>query len=546
MARKISYGLDARQELKKGVDILANAVKVTLGPKGRNVILPGRLGIPHVTKDGVSVAKEISVENELQNMGAQLVKEVASKTADLAGDGTTTATVLAQALIAEANKYLTSGSNPIHLKAGMDLALKKVVENLENAYSQPVGNDIERIKQIATISANNDSQIGSLIAEAMEKVKKDGTISIENSTNMDTYVKVVEGMQFDKGYLSPYFLTNPEKMVAEYEKPFILISDRSLNAFKDIMPILEYTAQAGKPLVIIAEDVAGECLTALVVNRIRGTVNVLPIKAPFFGERRKETLEDIAVLTGATVVSENKGMSFSEFDKNWLGSCEKVTSTKDSTTIVGGHGDKSAIDMRISQIKSQIENCSDGYDKEKLQERLSKLAGGVAVIYVGALTEVEMKEKKDRVDDALCATKAAVEEGIVEGGGVTFLKISKDLKGFGEISVNFFNEDERQGYKLVLKALEAPIRQICSNAGVDGSIVISKVLETDEGYNALTGEFGDLYREGVIDPTKVLRVSIENAVSIASMFLITECAVYDVKEDHKCNCCESESCSCGM
>lgn len=536
MVRKVIYGTDARQELKKGVDILADAVKVTLGPKGRNVILPGRADMPHVTKDGVTVAKQIFVEDELQNMGAQLVKEVASKTADLAGDGTTTATVLAQALITEAIKYLTSGANPVFLKRGMESALENIKAYLKD-YAEEVGDSIEKIQQIATISANNDSKIGKLIAEAMEKVKKEGTISIENSSNMDTYVKVVEGMQFDKGYLSPYFMTNPEKMVAEYENPYILIVDRSINAFKDIMPVLEFTAKAGRPLVIIADDIAGECLTALIVNRIRGTVNVLPVKAPFFGERKKEILEDIAILCGATVVSESKGMSFAQMDTAWLGSCEKITSTKDSTTIIGGKGDKAAIDIRISQIKSQIENCSDGYDKEKLQERLAKLAGGVAVIYVGALTEVEMKEKKDRVDDALCATKSAVEEGIVEGGGVTFLRISKGLKDCLYEST-LKNEDEISGYKLVIKALESPIRQICTNAGVDGSVIISKVLESGKGYNALTDSFEDLKETGVIDPAKVLRVSIENAISIASMFLVTECAVYEVKDKKECCSCQ--------
>lgn len=539
MTRKIVYGAEARQEIKKGIDALANAVKVTLGPKGRNVILPGRLGTPHVTKDGVTVAKEINLDNELQNMGAQLVKEVASKTADLAGDGTTTATVLTQALVSEVNRHLTSGSNPVHLKKGMELALDCVVDLLKD-YSIEVGNDIEKIKQIATISANNDSVIGSLIAEAMEKVKKEGTISIENSPGMNTYTKVVEGMEFDKGYLSPYFVTNTEKMVAEYEKPLILLTDRTLNAFKDIMPILESSAKSGRPLVVLAEDVTGECLTALVVNRIRGTVNVLPVKAPGFGQRRKDLLEDIAILTGAVVVSEDKGMSFDNFDSAWLGSCDKVLSTKDSTTIVGGKGDPEAIKVRTSQIKSQIEACADGYDKEKLQERLAKLAGGVAVIYVGALTEVEMKEKKDRVDDALCATKAAVEEGIVEGGGLTFLKISRNLE------TNRFcpaykesNEDFKVGYDLVVKALKAPIMQICSNAGVNGEVVISNIEREGLGYNALTDTYEVLKNTGVIDPAKVLRVSIENAISIATMFLVTECAVYDEKD-------KTEGCTCGQ
>ena len=537
MTRKIKYGVEARQEIKAGVDILANAVKVTLGPKGRNVILPGRTGIPHVTKDGVTVAREVVAEDELQNMGAQLVREVASKTADLAGDGTTTATVLAQALVNEANKYLTSGSNPVFLKKGMEIALKEVTNALDSK-TEEVGDDISKIRQIATISANNDPTIGNLIGEAMEKVKKEGTISIETSTNMDTYVKVVEGMQFDKGYLSPYFLTDSEKMVAEYEKPWILITDRTVSSFKDLMPILEWTTQSGRPLVILAEDVTGEALTALVVNRIRGTVNVLPIKAPAFGERRKTILEDIAILTGATVVSEDKGIKMSEFDNAWLGSCDKVTCTKDSTTIIGGHGQKAAIDVRVSQIKSQIENCTDTYDKEKLQERLAKLAGGVAVIYVGAMTEVEMKEKKDRIDDALCATKAAVDGGIVDGGGVTFLRISQELRTNGN---TFENDDVKNGYNLVVTALEAPIRQICKNAGVEGSVIISEILKTGLGYNALTDTYEDLRESGVIDPTKVLKVAIENSVSVASMFLTTECAVYDVKEEG-CNC----NCGQGM
>ena len=537
MTRKIKYGVEARQEIKAGVDILANAVKVTLGPKGRNVILPGRTGIPHVTKDGVTVAREVVAEDELQNMGAQLVREVASKTADLAGDGTTTATVLAQALVNEANKYLTSGSNPVFLKKGMEIALKEVVDNLDQM-TEEVGDDISKIRQIATISANNDPTIGNLIGEAMEKVKKEGTISIETSTNMDTYVKVVEGMQFDKGYLSPYFLTDSEKMIAEYEKPWVLITDRTVSSFKDLMPILEWTTQSGRPLVILAEDVTGEALTALVVNRIRGTVNVLPIKAPAFGERRKTILEDIAILTGATVVSEDKGIKISEFDNAWLGSCDKVTCTKDSTTIIGGHGQKAAIDVRVSQIKSQIENCTDTYDKEKLQERLAKLAGGVAVIYVGAMTEVEMKEKKDRIDDALCATKAAVDGGIVDGGGVTFLRISQELRTNGN---TFENDDVKNGYNLVVTALEAPIRQICKNAGVEGSVIISEILKTGLGYNALTDTYEDLRESGVIDPTKVLKVAIENSISVASMFLTTECAVYDVKEEG-CNC----NCGQGM
>ena len=537
MTRKIKYGVEARQEIKAGVDILANAVKVTLGPKGRNVILPGRTGIPHVTKDGVTVAREVVAEDELQNMGAQLVREVASKTADLAGDGTTTATVLAQALVNEANKYLTSGSNPVFLKKGMEIALKEVTNALDQM-TEEVGDDISKIRQIATISANNDPTIGNLIGEAMEKVKKEGTISIETSTNMDTYVKVVEGMQFDKGYLSPYFLTDSEKMIAEYEKPWVLITDRTVSSFKDLMPILEWTTQSGRPLVILAEDVTGEALTALVVNRIRGTVNVLPIKAPAFGERRKTILEDIAILTGATVVSEDKGIKMSEFDNAWLGSCDKVTCTKDSTTIIGGHGQKAAIDVRVSQIKSQIENCTDTYDKEKLQERLAKLAGGVAVIYVGAMTEVEMKEKKDRIDDALCATKAAVDGGIVDGGGVTFLRISQELRTNGN---TFENDDVKNGYNLVVTALEAPIRQICKNAGVEGSVIISEILKTGFGYNALTDTYEDLRESGVIDPTKVLKVAIENSVSVASMFLTTECAVYDVKEEG-CNC----NCGQGM
>lgn len=537
MTRKIKYGVEARQEIKAGVDILANAVKVTLGPKGRNVILPGRTGIPHVTKDGVTVAREVVAEDELQNMGAQLVREVASKTADLAGDGTTTATVLAQALVNEANKYLTSGSNPVFLKKGMEIALKEVTNALDSK-TEEVGDDISKIRQIATISANNDPTIGNLIGEAMEKVKKEGTISIETSTNMDTYVKVVEGMQFDKGYLSPYFLTDSEKMIAEYEKPWVLITDRTVSSFKDLMPILEWTTQSGRPLVILAEDVTGEALTALVVNRIRGTVNVLPIKAPAFGERRKTILEDIAILTGATVVSEDKGIKMSEFDNAWLGSCDKVTCTKDSTTIIGGHGQKAAIDVRVSQIKSQIENCTDTYDKEKLQERLAKLAGGVAVIYVGAMTEVEMKEKKDRIDDALCATKAAVDGGIVDGGGVTFLRISQELRTNGN---TFENDDVKNGYNLVVTALEAPIRQICMNAGVEGSVIISEILKTNLGYNALTDTYEDLRESGVIDPTKVLKVAIENSVSVASMFLTTECAVYDVKEEG-CNC----NCGQGM
>ncbi|MGC8750922.1 chaperonin GroEL [Hydrotalea sp.] len=524
MAKQIFFDIEARNKMKKGVDILANAVKVTLGPKGRNVVIEKKFGAPQVTKDGVSVAKEIELEDPIENMGAQMVKEVASKTADIAGDGTTTATVLAQAIISEGLKMVASGANPMDLKRGIDKAVSLVVENLK-AQSQTVGNDSKKIQQVATISANNDETIGKLIAEAFLKVGKEGVITVEEAKGTDTTVEVVEGMQFDRGYISPYFVTNSEKMEAELQNPYILIYDKKISAMKDILHILEKVAQSGRPLLIIAEDLEGEALATLVVNKLRGTIKVAAVKAPGFGDRRKEMLQDIAILTAGTVVSEEQGFKLENADLSYLGQAASVTIDKDNTTIVGGKGKKTDITARINQIKAQIENTTSDYDKEKLQERLAKLAGGVAVLYVGAATEVEMKEKKDRVDDALHATRAAVEEGIVPGGGVAYIRAIEVLEGKikGQIA------DEQTGMAIIRRALEEPIRILTTNTGVDGSIVVQKIKEgkDDFGFNARTEQYENLFKAGVIDPTKVSRVALENASSIAGMFLTTECVIAD-------------------
>ncbi len=529
MSKLINYDTDARERLKKGVDALANAVKVTLGPKGRNVVIEKKFGAPAVTKDGVTVAKEIELEDPFENMGAQMVKEVASKTSDVAGDGTTTATVLAQALITAGLKNVAAGANPMDLKRGMDKAVKDVVKYLAGL-SEVVGDDNNKIKQVASISANNDEEIGGLIAEAMAKVSKEGVITVEEAKGTDTYVDVVEGMQFDRGYLSPYFVTNTEKMEAELEGAFILIYDKKISSMKDLLPVLEKTAQTGAPLLIIAEDVEGEALATLVVNKIRGTLRIAAVKAPGFGDRRKAMLEDIAILTGGTVVSEERGYKLENADLSYLGRAEKVVINKDNTTIINGQGAQDDIKARVAQIKAEIENSTSDYDKEKLQERLAKLAGGVAVLYVGAATEVEMKEKKDRVDDALHATRAAVEEGIVPGGGVAFIR-AIDALG----SVDTANADEQTGVDIVRRALEEPLRQISHNAGVEGSIVVQRVKEgkADFGYNARTETYENLKEAGVIDPTKVARVAIENAASIASMVLTTECVIADKPVEEK-------------
>jgi len=531
MAKQVKYNVEARDVLKRGVDTLANAVKVTLGPRGRNVIIEKKFGSPAITKDGVTVAKEIELKDALENMGAQMVKEVASKTADQAGDGTTTATVLAQAIIAPGLKSVAAGANPMDLKRGIDKAVATVVESLKDQ-SQAVGEDYSKIKQVATISANNDEVIGALIAEAMEKVGKDGVITVEEAKGTETEVKTVEGMQFDRGYLSPYFVTNTEKMEAELENPYILIYDKKISNMKELLPILEKQVQTGKPLLIIAEDLDGEALATLVVNKIRGSLKVAAVKAPGFGDRRKAMLEDIAILTGGTVISEERGFKLENADLSYLGQAEKVVVDKDNTTIINGSGNPEDIKARINQIKAQIETTTSDYDREKLQERLAKLAGGVAVLYVGAATEVEMKEKKDRVDDALHATRAAVEEGIVAGGGVAFIRASealKDLKGA--------NEDENIGIEIVKRAIEEPLRQICNNAGIEGAIVVQKVKEgkADFGYNARTGAYEHLIGAGVIDPTKVSRVALENAASIASMLLTTEVVLADEPEEEKAN-----------
>lgn len=526
MAKQLHFNTDARGKMLKGVDALADAVKVTLGPKGRNVVIEKKFGAPAITKDGVSVAKEIELEDPIENMGAQMVKEVASKTADVAGDGTTTATVLAQAIIREGLKNVTAGANPMDLKRGIDKAVSTVVENLKTQ-SQTVGNDNEKIKQVATISANNDSNIGTLIAEAMAKVGNEGVITVEEAKGTDTTVDVVEGMQFDRGYLSPYFVTNTEKMQAEMQNPYILIYEKKISTLKDILPILESTVQSGRPLLIIAEDVDGEALATLVVNKLRGSLKIAAVKAPGFGDRRKEMLQDIAVLTGGTVISEEQGYKLENATLEYLGQAESITIDKDNTTIVGGKGEKANIDGRVNQIKAQIESTTSDYDREKLQERLAKLSGGVAVLYVGAATEVEMKEKKDRVDDALHATRAAVEEGIVPGGGVAYIRAIDSLA-----NLNLEDGDEATGVQIVRRALEAPIRTIVENSGLEGSVIVQKIREGqgDYGFNARSEEYQNLMSAGVIDPTKVSRVALENAASIAGMLLTTECVIADKPE----------------
>ena len=527
MAKDIQFNTDARNGLKAGVDKLADAVKVTLGPKGRNVVIEKKFGAPAVTKDGVSVAREIELKDSLENMGAQMVKEVASKTADVAGDGTTTATVLAQALIGEGLRNVAAGANPMDLKRGMDKATSAIVTELQKI-SREVGSDISKIEQVATISANNDEAVGGLIAEAMKVVGNEGVITVEEAKGTDTEVKTVEGMQFDRGYLSPYFVTNSEKMEAELENPFILIYDKKISTMKDLLPSLEQTAQSGRPLLIIAEDLDGEALATLVVNKIRGSLKVAAVKAPGFGDRRKAMLQDIAILTGGQVISEETGLKLENVTLADRGSAEKVTIDKDNTTVVNGAGEKDSIESRIGQIKAQVETTTSDYDKEKLQERLAKLAGGVAVLYVGAATEVEMKEKKDRVDDALHATRAAVEEGIVPGGGTAYIRAAETVAAMEGI-----NADETTGMKIVLRAIEEPLRQIVSNAGGEGAVVVNSVREGegDFGYNARTEVFENLFEAGVIDPTKVTRVALENAVSISGMVLITECVVSDEEEE---------------
>ena len=528
MAKDIKFDIEARDGLKRGVDALANAVKVTLGPKGRNVIISKAFGAPTVTKDGVSVAKEIELENELENMGAQMVKEVASKTNDLAGDGTTTATVLAQAIVKEGLKNVAAGANPMDLKRGIEKAVTAIVTDLDKQ-SQKVGNSSEKIKQVAAISANNDNTIGDLIATAFDKVGKEGVITVEEAKGMDTYVDVVEGMQFDRGYLSPYFVTDADKMIADLENPYILLFDKKISNLQEILPILEPVSQSGRPLLIIAEDVDGQALATLVVNKLRGGLKIAAVKAPGFGDRRKAMLEDIAILTGGTVISEERGFSLENATLDLLGTAETVTIDKDNTTIVNGSGDAEAIKARVNQIKAQIETTTSDYDKEKLQERLAKLAGGVAVLYVGAASEVEMKEKKDRVDDALHATRAAVEEGIVAGGGVALVRAKSVLE-----KLTADNLDEITGIQIVARAIESPLRTIVENAGGEGSVVINKVLEgkKDFGYDAKSDEYVDMLKAGIIDPKKVTRVALENAASVAGMILTTECALIDIKEDN--------------
>jgi chaperonin GroEL len=527
MAKKIEFDIDARDGIKRGVDALANAVKVTLGPKGRNVIIGKSFGSPQVTKDGVSVAKEIELEDALENMGAQMVKEVASKTNDLAGDGTTTATILAQAIVRDGLKNVAAGANPLDLKRGIDKAVEAIVKNL-GEQSEEIGSSSEKINQVASISANNDSTIGGLITEAFDKVGKEGVITVEEAKGTDTYVDVVEGMQFDRGYLSPYFVTNSEKMEADLESPYILLYDKKISVMKDLLPVLEPVAQSGKPLLIIAEDVDGEALATLVVNKLRGSLKIAAVKAPGFGDRRKAMLEDIAILTGGTVISEERGFTLENVTIDMLGTAEKVAIDKDNTTVVNGSGEAANIEARVAQIKAQIEVSTSDYDKEKLQERLAKLAGGVAVLYVGAPSEVEMKEKKDRVDDALHATRAAIEEGIVAGGGVALLNSKKSLE-----SLNGETADEQTGVQIIHRAIEAPLRTIVENSGGEGSVVVSKVLEgkANHGYNAKDGTYVDMLKAGIIDPKKVSRVALENAASVAGMILTTECALVDIKED---------------
>ena len=526
MAKQIVFNNDAREQLRKGVDELANAVKVTLGPKGRNVVIDKKFGAPQVTKDGVTVAKEIELEDGIQNMGAQMVKEVASKTNDQAGDGTTTATVLAQAIVNTGLKNVTAGANPMDLKRGIDKAVAEIVKSIKEQ-AQEVGGDIQKIRQVATISANNDSAIGDIIAEAMEKVTKDGVITIENAKGIDTTVKVVEGMQFDRGYISPYFVTDTEKMECAYDNPYILIYDKKISTMKDLLPVLEKVVNTGRPLLIIAEDVESEALATLVVNRLRGSLKIAAVKAPGFGDRRKEMLEDIAILTGGTVISEEKGYKLEDADLSMLGQSEKISIDKDNTTIVSGKGNSDAIKARVGQIKAQIEKTTSDYDREKLQERLAKLAGGVAVIYVGAASEVEMKEKKDRFDDALHATRAAVEEGIIPGGGTALIRAAQKLEG-----VKPENEDEKLGIEIIRRAVEEPLRMIVENAGLEGSVVVNEVKngKGDYGYNARAEKYENLFKSGVIDPAKVTRVALENAASIAGMLLTTECVLCDIKE----------------
>ncbi len=527
MAKELKFDIEARDNLKKGIDALANAVKVTLGPKGRNVVIEKKFGAPQVTKDGVTVAKEIELADAFENVGAQMVKEVASKTNDDAGDGTTTATVLAQSIVNVGLKNVTAGANPMDLKRGIDKAVKTVVDNLKSQ-SKEVGDDNKKIEQVAAISANNDNYIGTLIAEAMSKVKKEGVITIEESKSSDTYVDIVEGMQFDRGYISPYFVTDTEKMEAVLENPYILIHDKKISTMKDLLPILESTAQNGRPLLIISEDVDGEALATLVVNKLRGSLKIAAVKAPGFGDRRKEMLEDIAILTGGTVISEEKGLKLEGATIDMLGNAEKITIDKENTTVVNGSGDKKMIEARVNQIRKQIENTTSDYDREKLQERLAKLAGGVAVIYVGAASEVEMKEKKDRFDDALSATRAAVEEGIIAGGGVAYIRAIEALK-----DLQGDNEDEGTGITIVRRALEEPVRQIVENAGLEGSVVVREIKDgkDDFGYNARTEKYENLHEAGVIDPTKVARIALENAASIAGMFLSTECVLVDEPEE---------------
>ena len=528
MAKEIKFDIEARDALKRGVDALANAVKVTLGPKGRNVVIDRKFGAPTITKDGVTVAKEIELEDPIENMGAQMVKEVAAKTSDIAGDGTTTATVLAQAIVATGLKNVAAGANPMDLKRGIDKAVKAVVGELKKQ-SIEVGDNLDKIEQVASISANNDYSIGALIAEAMAKVKKEGVITVEEAKGTETTVEVVEGMQFDRGYLSPYFVTNAEKMEAELENPYILIYDKKISNMKDMLPILEQTTQTGRPILIIAEDVDGEALATLVVNKIRGSLKIAAVKAPGFGDRRKAMLEDIAILTGGTVVSEERGFKLENATLDMLGHADKVVIDKDNTTIVDGKGAKEGITLRVNQIKAQMESTTSDYDREKLQERLAKLAGGVAVLYVGAPSEIEMKEKKDRVDDALAATRAAIEEGIVPGGGVAFVRAASAL---GKVKAE--NEDEKTGIQIIAEAIEAPLRQIVANAGGEGSVIIFKIQEgkADFGYNAKTGTFEHMLEAGIIDPTKVTRVALENAASVAGMLLTTECVLADIPEEN--------------
>ena len=528
MAKEILFNIDARDQLKKGVDELANAVKVTLGPKGRNVILEKKFGAPHITKDGVTVAKEIELEDSFQNLGAQLVKEVASKTGDDAGDGTTTATVLAQSIVSVGTKNVTAGANPMDLKRGIDKAVEAVVENIKSQ-SRTVGDNYDKSEQVATVSANNDARIGKLIADAMRKVSKDGVITIEEAKGTQTTIEIVEGMQFDRGYISPYFVTNTEKMSVEMEKPYILIHDKKISNLKELLPVLEPAVQSGRPLLIIAEDVESEALTTLVVNRLRASLKICAVKAPGFGDRRKEMLEDIAILTGGTVISEEKGIKLENATLEMLGTAEKITVDKDNTTIVNGAGNKEAIATRVTQIKSQIAATTSDYDREKLQERLAKLAGGVAVLYVGAASEVEMKEMKDRVDDALHATRAAIEEGIVPGGGVAYIRAIEALN-----NVKADNDDEQTGIEIIKRAIEEPLRQIVANAGKEGAVVVQKIREgkADFGYNARTDKYENFFEAGIVDPVKVARIALENAASIAGMFLTTECVVVEKKEEN--------------